>query len=319
MKSFLSLIRWNQLLLIVFIQYVMRYAVVQPLVRLYGFDLQLSAFTFFCLVLSTVCTAAAGYAINDYFDVRTDSINRPDRVVVGKHIGRRKAMLTHIVLSLAGVLLGGYVTWRAGVAHLVILFIMVAGVLWLYSFTYKRQFLIGNLIVALFVAFVPLLTLMDIPLLNQTYRQQLLDAHTNLTLVILWVLAFSGFSFLVSLSREIVRDTEDFEGDKAYGFRSIVLVLGTNAAKWAVTGIHSLLVIALGCLFWFFLAKNLEGQIDFLTFFYFLFFLIVPLVYTGWKMFLAKDGKDYHIIGRWMNAILIAGICYGFVVLYMCR
>jgi 4-hydroxybenzoate polyprenyltransferase len=297
----------------------MRYTVVQPLVRLYGFELQLSAFTFFCLVLSTICTAAAGYAINDYFDVRTDAINRPDKVVVGKHIGRRKAMLTHIVLSLAGILLGGYVTWKAGVTHLVILFIMVAGILWLYSFIYKRQFLIGNLIVALFMAFVPLLALMDIPLLNRIYRQELLEVHANFNLVIFWVLGFSGFAFLVSLSREIIRDTEDFEGDKAYGFRSIVLVLGTNAAKWAVIGIHLLLIVILGGVFWFFLSETFEGQTDFLTFFYFLFLLIAPLVYTGWNMYRAKDGKDYHVIGRWMKGILIAGICYGFVVLYMCR
>jgi 4-hydroxybenzoate polyprenyltransferase len=316
MFSFLSLIRWPNLLMIAFVEYMMRYAVMRPLVRLYGFELQLGDSTFACLVLAVICTAAAGYAINDYFDVRADTVNRPHKVVVGKGISRRRVMMTHIILCILGILLGGYVTWRAGVPQLALLFIIVAGMLWLYSFSYKRQFLIGNLIVALFMAMVPLMVLLDIPLLNKVYRQILLDEGGNFNVIMIWIACFSIFAFLATLSREIIKDTEYFEGDKAYGYRSVIIVLGTKIAKWVIIGIHALIFAALGAVFLFFLKYNLAGQFDYLSFFYFLICIAIPLIRMSWKVYKAKSSNDYHIIGNWMKWVMIAGTSYGLVVYY---
>src|SRR5258706_11391690 len=62
--------------------------------------------SFFLLCSSTVLIAAGGYIINDYYDVKIDFINKPDRVVVGKGITRRFAILFHVVLSILGILIG---------------------------------------------------------------------------------------------------------------------------------------------------------------------------------------------------------------------
>ncbi|MDR1673567.1 MAG: geranylgeranylglycerol-phosphate geranylgeranyltransferase [Bacteroidales bacterium] len=315
-RSFLTLIRLHHLLVIAFAQYMMRYGVVQPLIRLYGFELQMSHQTFFWLVMATVLTAAAGHAINNYFDVRTDTINRPGSVVVGKSISRRGAMLTHILLCVSGILIGGYVTWRAGVPKLAVLFILAATVLWLYPFIYKRQFLTGNLMIALLTALIPLSVLLDIPLLNVTYREQLLDAHNNLNLVSAWVLCFAVFTFLAALSRSIIKDNEDFEGDSAYGCRSIIIVLGVKAAKRTIIGINALMTIALGVAFRLFLNHNLGGQFDYLTFFHFLLLLVAPLFWTCFKVYRAKTADDYRLTASWMTWVMIGGITYGAVVYY---
>ena len=60
----------------------------------------------FLLSLSTIFIAAGGYIINDYYDVKIDYINKPDRVVIGKSITRRYAILFHIALSVAGIAIG---------------------------------------------------------------------------------------------------------------------------------------------------------------------------------------------------------------------
>ena len=52
---------------------------------------------FILLSLSSVMIAAAGYIINDYFDLNIDMINKPGRIVVEKLIKRRWAIIWHWV------------------------------------------------------------------------------------------------------------------------------------------------------------------------------------------------------------------------------
>ena len=101
----------------------------------------------FILVLSTSLIAAAGYIINDYYDVKIDLINKPDRVVVGKSMKRRVAMFIHIAFSGIGVLLGALLDWK-----IVLVNLFSVGLLWLYSNQLKRMPLVGNLSVALLTA-----------------------------------------------------------------------------------------------------------------------------------------------------------------------
>ncbi|MCF6185104.1 MAG: UbiA family prenyltransferase, partial [Bacteroidales bacterium] len=96
---FLKLIRIKNLIIIAATQYLMRYAVIFPILESRGYKSQFSDFNFFLLVLTTILLAAAGYAINDYFDTKTDLINRPETVVVGKHINRRHVMTLHIIFN----------------------------------------------------------------------------------------------------------------------------------------------------------------------------------------------------------------------------
>ena len=44
---------------------------------------------FLFIVIASVLIAAAGYIINDYFDLNIDQVNKPDKVVVNLIINRR--------------------------------------------------------------------------------------------------------------------------------------------------------------------------------------------------------------------------------------
>src|SRR5688572_18811611 len=103
----------------------------------------LTDFKLFILSVSTVSIAAAGYIINDYYDVKIDYINKPERVVIGKSIARRYAILFHVVLSGIGIILGFLVSWRIVAINILSVFL-----LWLYSNNLKRLPFIGNLTVA---------------------------------------------------------------------------------------------------------------------------------------------------------------------------
>ncbi|NJO93104.1 MAG: UbiA family prenyltransferase [Chloroflexia bacterium] len=146
----------------------MRFAIIDAILGFYNkssdgefdFVLQMSEFDFFILMLATVCLTAAGYVINDYFDTKTDSLNRPKTVIVGKSISRRSAMAIHIVLNAIGVIGGFYASWKVGHPKFGFIFVLAAGILWYYSTTYKRQFLVGNLIVSLLTAMVPLMVIL---------------------------------------------------------------------------------------------------------------------------------------------------------------
>ena len=127
--GFFQLIRYKNLIIIVLTLYLLRYCIVQPLLQLNGLELQLTNVHFFLLVMSTVFLTAAGYVINDYFDRKTDMVNRPDKVIVGKKIKRRTAMLMHIVLNVLGIVLGLYISYYIGYLSFGIIFIFFAGIL----------------------------------------------------------------------------------------------------------------------------------------------------------------------------------------------
>ena len=102
--AFLKLIRIENLVMIALTQIVLRYLILQKILNLNNIQLELGNSLFYCLVLSTVFIAAAGYIINDYFDVKTDLINHPDTVVVDKAIKRRWAIILHITFTFVGII-----------------------------------------------------------------------------------------------------------------------------------------------------------------------------------------------------------------------
>ena len=113
--AFLKLIRVLNLLFIVTTQALFQYSIVVPMMSRNPNSPALPINLFILLSLSSVLIAAAGYIINDYFDLNIDRINKPGRIVVEKMIKRRWAIIWHWVLSFSGVVLGFYVAWKGGV------------------------------------------------------------------------------------------------------------------------------------------------------------------------------------------------------------
>ena len=308
---FFGLIRWQNLIIIVITQLAMRYMVIDPILAALGFTLQLSTFAFAMLVLATVCIAAAGYVINDYFDMKVDAINKPTRPMVVHRVTRRQSIALHFILNTVGILAGCYVAINVHIMGLLLIFPLATGLLWFYSTTYKRQLLTGNLLVAILTGLVPFLVVVfELPALYAHYLPELKASGMTLNILSYWVGGFSFFAFLLTLIREIVKDMEDFEGDAVAGRNSLPIAFGMKSAKTVV-----LLLIALNTLFliYLFVSKLLylpNNSIDYLSLGYLSIFVLLPSLWMMFLVYKAGSKVDYGRISLLAKIIMLGGILY---------
>lgn len=320
LKSFLKLIRAQNLLIVALTMFLMRYAIIEPILGLLPYiakgaaspetmTLQFSLLDFIILLLSTISITAAGYVINDYFDIRTDLVNR-GKVIVGTKIARRKAMMWHNILNGLGIVGGFYVSYKIGFFWLGIFFLLVSGLLYFYSATYKRQFLLGNIIVALLTAMVPLMV--GVFEVVAAYSYYVVNAAQlgSMKILFLWVGGFSLFAFLSSIAREIVKDMEDFEGDKAYGSNSLPVVLGLKGSGIVAIIIIGITIVLLGMV-WYFTLN------DIVTLCYFGVAIILPLLIALYFCLKYKDQRSLHKASAWLKIVMLTGISYSVVVYFL--
>jgi len=318
MKEFLKLIRWQNLLIVILTMVLIRYAVIEPLVSKIGvkllnnpaqlvpMKLQFPWYNFVILVLSTIMITAGGYVINDYFDIKTDLINR-GKVIVGTKIPRQTAMMWHNILNAAGVAGGYYVSWRSGYFWLGTIFLIVSGLLYFYSASYKRQFLIGNIVVALLTAMVPLLVVIyEWPALYLHYSVFAVNVP-DYNIIFYWAGGFALFAFLTTLTREIIKDIEDFDGDIAYGRNTVPVFIGVLSARIVTV---SLIIITIGLLYvtWYLFINDLY------TVAYISVLIVLPLLMVIYKVFTGREKKQMHAASRIMKVLMISGILYSVLV-----
>jgi 4-hydroxybenzoate polyprenyltransferase len=295
-----------------------RYAVIGPLLGRTGvillsgtgeesaMVLQFPWYDFLMLVAATVFITAGGYVINDYFDIKTDLINK-GKVIVGTMIPRRQAMMWHNIFNIAGVSLGFYISWKAGFVWLGSLFLIVSGLLYFYSSSYKRQFLIGNIIVAILTGMVPMLVvLFEWPALYRYYTINAVSVP-ELNFIFYWVGGFALFAFLTTLTREIIKDIEDYDGDVAYGRNTVPIIIGILSAKIVSV---SLIIITVALLYiaWYFFIN------DTITLIYLSAAIVFPLLYVLYRVVISHDRKQLHMASSIMKFVMLTGLFYSVVV-----
>lgn len=318
MKEFLNLIRWRNLLIIIITMVLMRYAVIAPLLSKImitpvnnpslkeTMQLQFPLSGFILLVLATVLISAGGYVINDYFDIRADLINR-GKVIVGTKIERRTAMLWHLVLNVIGVLIGFYISWRSGFLMMGALFLIVSGLLYFYSASYKKQFLIGNVIVAILTAAVPMIVaLYEWPALYRYYAVNAVKSP-QMDFILYWVGGFAVFAFLTTLAREIIKDIEDFMGDREYGRNTVPVVLGIVPAK-IISLVINIVTIGMLYLAWYRYVR------DNITLVYISAAVALPIIIATFILLKESSREKLHLSGNMMKVAMFFGVLYSVVV-----
>jgi 4-hydroxybenzoate polyprenyltransferase len=322
--AFFRLIRLPNLLIIAFTQYMVRWCLLYPGLQALeqhvghyclelpseGLHFQISDFDFFMLCLSTVMIAAAGYIINDYFDVKIDRINKPSQIVIDKSIKRRVAMGAHVVINILAFIIGVWLSWKYNFFYFgSFVFGISIILLWFYSTNFKRMFLAGNLTVAFLTGMVPLLVaLFELPLQIRANSHCFYLANTNLNMLFVLVLIFSLFAFIVTLLREIIKDIEDVEGDRENGCTTLPVTFGPDRSKQIVAFL-ALIVMALLTL----IQIRQYNAGDTYSFWYFTVFLQLPFALLAWRLFSAQDKKHYTYAGGFTKMIMLSGICYLFL------
>jgi 4-hydroxybenzoate polyprenyltransferase len=230
----------------------------------------------YVLSVSTVLIAAAGYIINDYYDVKIDLINKPERVVVGKSMRRRYALFFHTSLTVLGIALGFLLNWKIGVVNFFSGFL-----LWWYSNFLKRQPFVGNFAVAVLTGF-------------SVYVVAILFDPFNKLIIV-----YGLFSFFITLLREIIKDMEDLKGDNTFGCKTLPIVWGIRRSK---SFIYLLVVLHLGFIAWFNLI--FIGLASWML----AVFLLVPVAFLVLRLSIADTVKDFYWLSQYCKMVLLLGI-----------
>ena len=315
MKHMLRLIRFPNLVIMAATMLLIRYAIIQPIFIQYGIDLEFPTLHFVFLVLSVVLIAAAGYMINDYFDVKIDLVNKPDNVVVNTSVKAKLVFNLYIILNIIALVISLYISVKVGIVALFIVFPVTIGMLWFYSTAYKQQLLVGNILVSLLIALVPVLVvLFEMPSIHTKYHEFPGAYRILLNVVFAWCEVFALFAFLINLIRELIKDAEDFEGDQVHGRSTLPIVFGIKTAKNTINGLILIAIGLLSYVFISFLKTTNQGRFDWVTFAYFVFLLVIPLMFTGGLVLRAEEKKRYTIASTIIKLVMVAGILYSIVV-----
>jgi len=317
MKRLLRLIRFPNLVIIAATMLLIRYAIIQPTFIQYGIDLEFPLLHFIFLVLSVILIAAAGYMINDYFDVKIDMVNKPDDVIINKYFKDKSIFRAYFILNGIALGLAFYISLKVGIIALFLVFPVTIGVLWFYSTTYKQQLLVGNILVSLLIAMVPILVaLYEMPSIHLKYQDFPGAYRVLLNVIFTWCEVFALFALLVNLTRELIKDAEDFEGDNVYGRNTLPIVFGIRIAKIAVNFLVLVIIFLLSYIFFKYLKVTNLGRFDWVTFSYFSLLLIIPLGIAGVIVFIAKVKKQYTIASMIVKIVMVAGILYALVAMF---
>jgi 4-hydroxybenzoate polyprenyltransferase len=295
--AFFTLIRASNLFFIVLTQFLFEYCIHQ---RIYGPSTVADTQKFWLIVLASVFIAAAGNSINDYFDLNIDQINKPSKVVVNVSISRRWVIFFHLVLSMLGLFFTAYALPLNEYWYLVFANMLCIVLLWVYSTNFKKQLLIGNLLISILTAWVLLILFFSKTPLQ--LNNVLASGEKEIRFFRLTIL-YASFAFIVSLIREVIKDVEDRVGDAKYGCRTIPIVWGLTATKvfvavWLVVLISVLIILQLYVLpmgWWESMAYCLVA-------------IIIPLVWVVIKLLTAQTEKDFGKLSTVIKIVMLTGI-----------
>jgi len=302
-----KLIRWSNLLIIALLMFIIRHFIFQA--GLPGlFSLQLDVFNFSLLVLSVVLIAAGGNIINDIYDQETDEINKPHKKIIGTHISETMGWVLYLLCTVFGIGIGYYLAHYFLKDNSFLLFHLISpALLWVYASNLKKTALIGNIVVALLAAFVPL------AVLTFEYGAMLLTYWDVIQMNVLgnpfqymfdWTFYLALFAFITTLIRELIKDIEDVEGDEQTQMKTLAVKIGrektTNAAV-ILSALTAVLLLVSALKFSLFEHNRIAILV------YQIIVLIGLIVLSITKLRKAENKQQFHSISTLWKIIMLLG------------
>jgi geranylgeranylglycerol-phosphate geranylgeranyltransferase len=170
------------------------------------------------LFFTAFLIGGGGNIINDYYDRAVDAINKPWRPIPSGLIRPREALITSLIFFASGIVLAFLCSIVCGVIA-----ISAVTLVYLYSYSLKRRFLIGNITIAFLTALAIIY--------GSTFSH--ISSH---------VILASLYAFLFNLGREFLKGIEDVEGDKMFGVITIASIYGPRTAFYSSAVVFTVLV-----------------------------------------------------------------------------
>ena len=290
MVSFLKLIRYKNLFMVLLTMVLTKYALLDSLIP----NIEFSHFNFFLFAISILLITAYGYTINDLFDITADQINKPKKVFINKYISKNSAIYFSVLLGTMGFFLGLYISYNNNKTYLINYYLFSIVILYLYSFSLKKIAFLGNLVVSLLCGFPILILYFLITGLGLTELNEVINLDFP-------IVAYSLFAMSTTFIREIIKDIEDIDGDLKINAKTLPIIIGRKRASKVAFFFTSLLL--------FFLIIVLQFlQNDYVFLCYGILFLIFPVINFMSKLWNAQSKKDYSKLSALMKIIMFFGI-----------
>jgi len=271
--SLFSIVRGYNILIIIIAQYLTSIYILAPQLSIKEI---LFDFNLFMIVLASATAIASGYIINNFYDSEKDLINRPNKSILDRLVGRRTKLNFYFILNFLSLVSALFVSYKAALFF----FLFIFGI-WFYSHKLKKYPFIGNLVAA---------TLAVIPLFA------VFVYYKNFDLVIF---VHATFLFIIISMRELVKDLENLKGDLLQNYRTIPVIYGSLVSKKILTFLSILALLPTYLL----IAKFDIGAMDY----FFLGSIIALLIFV---VFLWKSNKKLHylILHNILKFIVVIGV-----------
>jgi 4-hydroxybenzoate polyprenyltransferase len=271
--SLFSIVRGYNILIIIIAQYLTSIYILAPQLSIKEI---LFDFNLFMIVLASATAIASGYIINNFYDSEKDLINRPNKSILDRLVGRRTKLNFYFILNFLSLVSALFVSYKAALFF----FLFIFGI-WFYSHKLKKYPFIGNLVAA---------TLAVIPLFA------VFIYYKNFDLVIF---VHATFLFIIISMRELVKDLENLKGDLLQNYRTIPVIYGSLVSKKILTFLSILALLPTYLL----IVKFDIGAMDF----YFLGSIIALLIFV---ILLWKSNKKLHylVLHNILKFIVVIGV-----------
>ena len=232
-------------------------------------------FTALCVV---VFYNSAANAINDYFDLETDRINRPNRPLISGDVKPQNALLLAIILFTIGTILAFTLPFTATfIAVAIALPLMI-----FYSIWFKGMPLVGNLIIALILG----LTFLFVGAALQDIKTMMIPA---------------SLAFGLTAVRELVKDISDVEGDRKVNLNTFPIATSIKDA-WILVAFFATL-IGIGAI-----VPYVIGKYNYVYIIFVLFGVEIPLLLTVFSAMKSPTIITAKRIAQLLKFSTIAGV-----------
>ncbi|MCZ2223526.1 MAG: geranylgeranylglycerol-phosphate geranylgeranyltransferase [Chitinophagales bacterium] len=302
LKAFSQLIRLPNLIFVIITQILFFYCIQLPLFKNAQLTSNIQIPQLFLIIILSICIAAAGNIINDYFDYDIDVINKPNKVVVQRIISKKWILFWYALLNIIGIALSFIIEATTQIQFLAFANILAIIILFFYSAYFKKKFLVGNILISILTAWTILIfSFCEINFFNFTFINNKTAIDTFFKLSFL----YAGFAFIISLIREIIKDLEDMTGDEKYGCKTMPIVLGVSSTKNFVMILLVILLAILVVVQYFLLHTEIRFWLSLI---YYILFVIAPLVFIIIKLPQGNTPQAFHRLSTVVKIVMLTGI-----------
>ena len=247
-----------------------------------AYEIQINITNVLLATISAALTAAAGNVVNDIYDFKSDSINKPARPLPSRILTVRVAWISYTILLVFALFLSQHIN------RLSFLIVLSANVMLLYySFKGKRVILLGNIIVAILTGLVFIYGAAAV----ENIKGGVIPAI---------------FALMINLIREIIKDIEDLKGDKLTGVITFPAKYGIEKSRLLITFLTALLIL--------FTIYPFAGGIYAVEY-----FIVVMIIVNPLMVYISKElykPKEFINLNR-LSFLLKSNMGFGMLSLYL--